>query len=185
MNCDENCEDCLEVSQAKISPVMVMGSENKGILNATTFILKLYQRDKDEKYEKKLIEMVDQFSQLKRHYKKKEKLFLPLYSNLGFEEQAEIHIQKDKEILDLLDEIKKRNETSSPYEFKTIYLEFCKKIVELVKDENTNLLVYCLHNFTQEEMDEIGRKIPFYDYTFLAVKPKPEDLISKACKDKI
>lgn len=184
-NCDENCEDCIEVNQAKISPIMVMGSENKGILNATTFILKLFQRDEDEKYEKKLKEMVDQFSQIVRHYKKKEELFLPLYSSLGFERQAEFHVQKDKEILQMLQELQEKNVKLSPYQFKAIYLEFCKKLVELVKEENTNLYVYCLHNFTQDEMDDIGRKIPSYDYTFLAIKPKDEDLVSQNCKDKI
>ena len=183
LTCNEDCKECNQLEDAKISPIMVMGSENRGILNAASYILKLYQREKEEKYELKLKEMVPLFSQIERHYKKKEDLFLPIYSSYGFKDKVDEQIKQDNEILNLLKVIQEKDKTLSPYDYKNLFLDFCTKIVLLAKEENTNLLVYCFHNFTQDEMDEIGKKIPSYDYTFLSIKPKPEDLVSHKCSD--
>lgn len=172
----DTCPEC-EREEAKISPVMVLSVENKGILNASSCILKLYQMERTEKHEARLREMVQVLPEMVSHFRKKEELFLPVYAQLGFDVEKEK--EKDKDILEGIDKIVQMEKKSSPYEFEEEFLEFCKKSVLLAKEENTGFLVTCYHNFTLDEMDEIGRRIPDYGYTFLSIKPKPEDLLSR------
>lgn len=176
--CSEDCQECQGNCEARIPPVMVLSSENRGILNAAGFVLELYQREKTERFEKRLKEMIGLLPEMVSHYKKKEELFLPYYWERGFEEEVEKEFVSDKEILEGIKTLQLLLKDKSPYEFETEYLSFCKKAVLIAKNENTELLVSIYHNLTQEQMDEIGRRIPDYGYTFLAVKPKPEDLVS-------
>ena len=173
---NDTCPECSR-EEAKISPVMVLSGENKGILNASSCILKLYQLEKTEKHEARLRQMVHVLPEMVSHFRKKEELFLPLYAELGFDSDKEK--AKDKDILDGIERILLLEKRCSPYEFEKEFLDFCRRSVLLAKEENTGFLITCYHNFTLDEMDEIGRRIPDYGYTFLSVRPKPEDLLSR------
>ena len=91
---NDTCPECSR-EEAKISPVMVLSVENKGILNASSCILKLYQLEKTEKHEARLRQMVHVLPEMVSHFRKKEELFLPLYAELGFDSDKEK--AKDKE----------------------------------------------------------------------------------------
>lgn len=172
------CPECKR-EEAKISPVIVLSVENQGILNAIRCVLEIYNREPSLKLENKLRDMIHVLPQLASHYRKKEDLFLPCYQKIGFEEEAEKHRKMDLKIQNQIHHILNLEKQKSPYEFREEYLNLCKSIVILAKEENTEFLIQCYHNFTQDEMDAIGKRIPSYGYTFLSVEPKPEDLISR------
>ena len=177
---DDTCLSCKR-QEAKISPVMVMSVENRGILNACSCILKLYQLEHSKKHEERLRQMIHLLPEMRSHYRKKEELFLPLFEDLGRDGEKEK--EKDRQVLNGIDRVLGLEKEKSPYDFETELLDVCQNSLILAKEENTDFLITCYHNLTLDEMDSIGRRIPSYGYTFLSVKPKPEDLISRIIEE--
>ncbi|MFA6830052.1 MAG: hypothetical protein WCR67_05065 [Bacilli bacterium] len=168
---EDNCSDCSNCpgcEKGTITPFMVMKSENQGIRNCLLFLSTLLKKNQ-EKYFHKLTETLSEMKQIRYHYQKKEELFLILLDSDDQEQKS-----KDDQTLLLLEEIIKET-----VDFSSVNKQKITKLLslaeELIAEENLTILPKIESKITTQQEDSISKRMPDYQYCFLAKSPKPSD----------